>query len=111
MIRQDKEEVGCHYEEKNENAAPVKVPVEVELVETALRETTLRETTLRETRIGDVVAPRRAEYIHTLEAQSSVDSDVIVHNVSWRKLPLKHATRHDLISKNIHHLNFHRRDI
>ncbi|KAI8425254.1 hypothetical protein MSG28_007047 [Choristoneura fumiferana] len=79
-IQQDKEEVGCHYEEKNENAATVKVPVEVELVETALRETTLRETTLRETRIGDVVAPRRAEYIHTLEAQSSVDSDVIAHN-------------------------------
>ncbi|XP_063627812.1 synaptotagmin-16 [Cydia splendana] len=73
-IQQDKEEVGCHYEEKNENAAPIKAGVEVELVETALRESTLRET-----RIDDVV-PRRAEYIHTLEAQSSVDSDVIVHN-------------------------------
>ncbi|XP_028040758.1 synaptotagmin-16 [Bombyx mandarina] len=70
-IQQDKEE--CHYEEKNENAsAPVKL--EVELVETALRETTLRET-----KIDDVV-PQRTEYLHTLEAQSSVDSDVIAHN-------------------------------
>ncbi|XP_049877518.1 synaptotagmin-16 isoform X2 [Pectinophora gossypiella] len=73
-IQQDKEEVECHYEEKNENLAPAKL--EVELVETALRETT---TTLRETRIDDVV-PKRADYIHTLEAQSSVDSDVIAHN-------------------------------
>ncbi|XP_053613930.1 synaptotagmin-16 isoform X2 [Plodia interpunctella] len=66
MLSLDKEEVECHYEEKNENQ-PVKL--EVELVETALRET----------RIDDVV-PQRAEYIHTLEAQSSVDSDVMVHN-------------------------------
>lgn len=49
--------------------------LEVELVETALRETTLRET-----KIDDVV-PQRTEYLHTLEAQSSVDSDVIAHNV------------------------------
>ncbi|KAL0869272.1 hypothetical protein ABMA27_007537 [Loxostege sticticalis] len=70
-IQQDKEEVECHYEEKNENLAPAK---DVELVETALRETTLRET-----RIDDVT-PQRAEYIHTLEAQSSIDSDVIAHN-------------------------------
>jgi hypothetical protein len=60
--------VECHYEEKNENLAPAKL--EVELVETALRET----------RIGDHT-PQRAQYIHTLEAQSSVDSDVIAHNV------------------------------
>lgn len=64
----------CHYEEKNEN---VPAKLEVELVETALRETTLRET-----RIDDVV-PKRAEYIHTLEAQSSVDSDVVAHNVMY----------------------------
>ncbi|XP_028164986.1 synaptotagmin-14 [Ostrinia furnacalis] len=71
-IQQDKEEVECHYEEKNENLAPAKC--DVELVETALRETTIRET-----RIDDVT-PQRAEYIHTLEAQSSIDSDVIAHN-------------------------------
>ncbi|KAM3962500.1 synaptotagmin 14 [Aphomia sociella] len=72
-IQQDKEEVvECHYEEKNENVAPAKL--EVELVETALLETTLRET-----RIDDVI-PQRTEYMHTLEAQSSVDSDVIAHN-------------------------------
>ena len=53
----------------------MKLEVPVELVETALRETTLRETKI------DDVAPRKAEYIHTLEAQSSVDSDVIAHNV------------------------------
>lgn len=76
---QDKEEVECHYEEKNENAAAAKL--DVELVETKLRETSLRETTLRETRIDEVV-PKRTEYMHTLEAQSSVDSDVIAHNVS-----------------------------
>lgn len=67
----------CHYEEKNEN---VPAKLEVELVETALRETTLRET-----RIDDVV-PKRAEYIHTLEAQSSVDSDVVAHNVMYTVL-------------------------
>lgn len=66
----------CHYEEKNENvtvspAAPAPAPAEVDVIETALRET----------RIDDVT-PQRAEYIHTLEAQSSVDSDVIAHNVS-----------------------------
>ncbi|CAB3248853.1 unnamed protein product [Arctia plantaginis] len=71
-IQQDKEEVECHYEEKNENASSSKL--EVELVETALRETTLRETKI------DEVLPKRVEYIHTLEAQSSVDSDVIAHN-------------------------------
>ncbi|XP_075982948.1 synaptotagmin 14 isoform X2 [Anticarsia gemmatalis] len=71
-IPQDKEEVECHYEEKNENACCSKL--DVELVETALRETTLRETRI------DEVVPKRAEYIHTLEAQSSVDSDVIAHN-------------------------------
>ncbi|CAH1637631.1 unnamed protein product [Spodoptera littoralis] len=76
-IQQDKEEVECHYEEKNENAAAPKL--DVELVENKLRETSLRETALRETRIDEVV-PKRAEYIHTLEAQSSVDSDVIAHN-------------------------------
>lgn len=43
----DKEEVECHYEEKNENqSAPPKV--EVELVETALRAATLRETRIDE---------------------------------------------------------------
>ncbi|XP_013170675.1 PREDICTED: synaptotagmin-16 [Papilio xuthus] len=67
-IQQDKEEVECHYEEKNENvSAPVKV--EVQLVETALRETRI-----------DEVVPKKADYIHTLEAQSSVDSDVLAHN-------------------------------
>ncbi|XP_072929507.1 synaptotagmin-16 [Epargyreus clarus] len=71
-IQQDKEEVECHYEEKNENQTVTKVDVEV--VQSALRETSLRET-----RIDDVV-PQRAEYIHTLEAQSSVDSDVLAHN-------------------------------
>ncbi|KAG6458884.1 hypothetical protein O3G_MSEX011098 [Manduca sexta] len=72
-IQQSKEEVECHYEEKNENASqPIKV--DVELVETALRETSIRETKI------DEVLPQRAEYIHTLEAQSSVDSDVIAHN-------------------------------
>lgn len=76
---QDKEEVECHYEEKNENASAPKL--EVELVESKLRETNLRETALRETRIDEVL-PKRVEYIHTLEAQSSVDSDVIAHNVS-----------------------------
>lgn len=65
----------CHYEEKNENACSSKL--EVELVETALRETTLRETKI------DEVLPKRVEYMHTLEAQSSVDSDVIAHNVSF----------------------------
>ncbi|KAJ0173747.1 hypothetical protein K1T71_010896 [Dendrolimus kikuchii] len=72
-ILQDKEEVECRYEEKNENLS-VPTKLEVELVETALRETTLRET-----RIDDVV-PQATTYIHTLEAQSSVDSDVIAHN-------------------------------
>lgn len=76
---QDKEEVECHYEEKNENACSSKL--EVELVETALRETTLRETRI------DEVLPQRAEYIHTLEAQSSVDSDVIGHNVRYFIFP------------------------
>ncbi|XP_013139171.1 PREDICTED: synaptotagmin-16 [Papilio polytes] len=67
-IQQDKEEVECHYEEKNENvSAPVKV--EVQLVETALRETRI-----------DEVVPKKSDYIHTLEAQSSVDSDVLAHN-------------------------------
>lgn len=75
LALQDKEEVECRYEEKNENLS-VPTKVEVELVETALRETTLRET-----RIDDVV-PQATTYIHTLEAQSSVDSDVIAHNVS-----------------------------
>lgn len=64
----------CLYEEKNENAVVVQSK-EVELIETALRETTLRET-----RIDDVIAPR-TQYLNTLEAQSSVDSDVIAHNV------------------------------
>ncbi|KAH9630819.1 hypothetical protein HF086_001047 [Spodoptera exigua] len=85
-IQQDKEEVECHYEEKNENAAAPKL--DVELVENKLRETSLRETALRETRIDEVV-PKRAEYIHTLEAQSSVDSDVIAHNVRVVLMPLK----------------------
>ncbi|CAG4986402.1 unnamed protein product [Colias eurytheme] len=70
-IQQDKEEVECHYEEKNENQPKA----EVELIETALRET----CSLRETKIDEIV-PQKAEYIHTLEAQSSVDSDVIAHN-------------------------------
>lgn len=66
----------CHYEEKNENVSlPTKV-VDVELVESALRETTLRETKI------DEIVSQKADYIHTLEAQSSVDSDVIAHNVS-----------------------------
>ncbi|CAH2045703.1 unnamed protein product, partial [Iphiclides podalirius] len=69
-IQQDKEEVECHYEEKNENVSKV----DVQLVETALRKTSLRETKI------DEVVPKRADYIHTLEAQSSVDSDVIAHN-------------------------------
>ncbi|XP_048486228.1 synaptotagmin-16 [Plutella xylostella] len=73
-IQQTNEDVECHYEEKNENAAVSSKPLDVELVETALREVSLRET-----RIDDVIAPRAA-YIHTLEAQSSVDSDVIAHN-------------------------------
>ncbi|XP_041969611.1 synaptotagmin-16 [Aricia agestis] len=64
-IQQDKDEVECKYEEKNEN----KTKVEVELV----------ESSLRESRIDEVV-PQRAEYLHTLEAQSSVESDVIAHN-------------------------------
>lgn len=72
-ILQDKEDVECRYEEKNENLS-VATKLDVELVETALRETTLRET-----KIDDVV-PKAASYIHTLEAQSSVDSDVITHN-------------------------------
>lgn len=63
---QDKEEVECHYEEKNENQPKV----EVDVIETALRETKI-----------DEIATHKAEYIHTLEAQSSVDSDVIAHNV------------------------------
>ncbi|CAG9565277.1 unnamed protein product [Danaus chrysippus] len=71
-IQQDKEEVECRYEEKNENQVQSKV--EVELIETSLRETSLRET-----KIDDVVQ-QRADYIHTLEAQSSVESDVIAHN-------------------------------
>ncbi|XP_050672019.1 synaptotagmin-16 isoform X2 [Leptidea sinapis] len=61
----DKEEIECRYEEKNENQSKV----EVDLI----------ESSLRETRIDEVV-PQRTEYIHTLEAQSSVDSDVIAHN-------------------------------
>lgn len=70
FLFQDKEEVECHYEEKNENvSAPVKV--EVQLVETALRETRI-----------DEVVPKKSDYIHTLEAQSSVDSDVLAHNVN-----------------------------
>ncbi|XP_068619299.1 synaptotagmin-16 [Battus philenor] len=72
-IQQDKEEVECHYEEKNENV-PTTTKVEVQLVETALRETSLRETKI------DEVVPKKTEYIHTLEAQSSVDSDIIAHN-------------------------------
>lgn len=63
----------CRYEEKNENQNQAKV--EVEVIEKALRETSLRETKI------DEVVPQRAEYIHTLEAQSSVESDVIAHNV------------------------------
>lgn len=75
-VFQDNEEVDCHYEEKNENVSlPTKV-VDVELVESALRETTLRETKI------DEIVSQKADYIHTLEAQSSVDSDVIAHNVS-----------------------------
>ncbi|XP_034833915.1 synaptotagmin-16 isoform X1 [Maniola hyperantus] len=79
-IQQDKEEVECRYEEKNENLNQSKV--EVEVIENTLRETSLREsrdTSLRETKIDEVVQ-QRAEYIHTLEAQSSVESDVIAHN-------------------------------
>ncbi|CAK1583459.1 unnamed protein product [Parnassius mnemosyne] len=72
-IQQDKEEVECRYEEKNENIS-ASAKVEVQLVETALRETSLRETKI------DEVVPKKADYIHTLEAQSSVDSDVIAHN-------------------------------
>lgn len=75
IIFQDKEEVECRYEEKNENQSQNQAKVEVELIEK-----TLRETSLRETKIDEVV-PQRAEYIHTLEAQSSVESDVIAHNV------------------------------
>ncbi|CAH2250848.1 synaptotagmin-16 [Pararge aegeria] len=71
-IQQDKEEVECRYEEKNENQNQSKVEVEV-------IEKTLRETSIRETKIDEIV-PQRAEYIHTLEAQSSVESDVIAHN-------------------------------
>ncbi|KAL4705740.1 hypothetical protein ACJJTC_018339 [Scirpophaga incertulas] len=77
-IQQDKEEVECHYEEKNENLAE---KLQVELV-----------ATLRETRIDDVTpapVPQRADYIHTLEAQSSFDSDVIAHNIRVVLLPLK----------------------
>lgn len=70
MHFQDKEEVECRYEEKNENQVQSKV--EVELI----------ETSLRETKIDDVVQ-QRADYIHTLEAQSSVESDVIAHNVNY----------------------------
>ncbi|KOB76212.1 Uncharacterized protein OBRU01_04617 [Operophtera brumata] len=49
---QDKEDVECHYEEKNENVSP-STKLDVELVETALRETSLRETNLRETSLRD----------------------------------------------------------
>ncbi|XP_047507800.1 synaptotagmin-16 [Pieris napi] len=67
---QDKEDVECRYEEKNENQPKV----EVDVIETALRETSIRETKI------DEFVPQKAEYIHTLEAQSSVDSDVLAHN-------------------------------
>ncbi|KAI5643210.1 c2 domain-containing protein [Phthorimaea operculella] len=81
-IQQDKEEVECHYEEKNENLGQPKL--EVAVVE-GLRQSTVA---LRETRIDDVGAtgaatvgaPRRAHHILALEAQSSVESDVIAHN-------------------------------
>ncbi|CAH0728270.1 unnamed protein product, partial [Brenthis ino] len=73
-IQQNKEEVECRYEEKNENQNHNQAKVEVEVIEKALRETSLRETKI------DEVVPQRAEYIHTLEAQSSVESDVIAHN-------------------------------
>ncbi|CAK1552293.1 unnamed protein product [Leptosia nina] len=69
-IQQDKEGVECHYEEKNENQPKV----EVDIIENAIRETSIRETKI------DEIVPKRADYIHTLEAQSSVDSDVIAHN-------------------------------
>ncbi|CAH2094416.1 unnamed protein product [Euphydryas editha] len=71
-IQKDKEEVECRYEEKNENQTQAKV--EVEVIENALRKTSLRETKI------DEIVPQRAEYIHTLEAQSSIESDVIGHN-------------------------------
>ncbi|CAH0400306.1 unnamed protein product [Chilo suppressalis] len=76
-IQQDKEEVECHYEEKNENQAhSSQTKLEVELVETALRETRIDDAAP-----APVPLPSpRAPYLHSLEAQSSVDSDVIAHN-------------------------------